>query len=79
MLKSKKHRDTSKLYSMKKCPYCFTMLKLGAKKCDMCKKRVGVVNKAGFAEKGIDWKAYITAILAWTAFFVYVWWAFFRK
>lgn len=66
-------------FSLKKCPYCFTMLKLDTKKCDMCKKAVGKVNKAGFAEKYIDWKAYITAFLAWTAFFVYVWWAFFRK
>ena len=74
-----KKRDKIQSYSMKKCPHCFTMLKLDARKCDICKKRVGAVNKEGFAGKSIDWKAYITAILASTAFIVYVWWAFFRK
>jgi hypothetical protein len=79
MLSSKKKHDNIHLYSTKKCPYCYTMLKLDAKQCDICKKKVGAINKVGFAEKRVDWKAYITAVLAWTAFIVYVWWAFFRN
>jgi hypothetical protein len=79
MLRSEKKRDATLLYSMKKCPYCYTMLKLNAGKCDICKNRVGEINKVGFAEKRIDWKAYGTAILACMAFIVYIWWAFFRK
>jgi len=79
MMGFKKEQDAARLYSTKKCPYCYTMLKMDALNCDMCKKKVGAINKAGFAEKRINLKAYITAILAWTAFVAYVWWAFFRK
>ena len=67
------------LHTLKKCPYCFTMLKLDADRCDHCKHRVGPVNKAGFAQKPINWKAYLLSILAWSAFVIYIWWAFFKK
>jgi hypothetical protein len=79
MLKSKKSSDTPLLYSMKKCPYCYSMLKLNADHCDICKKKVGAINRTGFAEKRIDWKAYASAILAFTAFIAYAWWVFFKK
>lgn len=79
MVKSKKVSDATLLYSLKKCPYCHNMLKLDANRCDGCKNRVGAINKAGFAQKLTNWKAYVVSALAWTAFCVYIWWAFFKE
>jgi hypothetical protein len=79
MLSSKKSGNTTLIYSMKKCPYCYSMLKLNADKCDICKKRLGAINKIGFAEKRVDWKAYLIAIVASTAFITYIWWAFLKS
>jgi hypothetical protein len=78
MLNSKKSIGSSLVYSMKKCPYCYSMLKLDAHNCDSCKNKVGAVNKAGFADKRFDWKAYLSAALACTAFIVYIWWFFLK-
>jgi hypothetical protein len=79
MLSSKKSSNVNLLYSMKKCPYCYSMVKLKADKCDICKNKLGAINQVGFAEKRVDWKAYGIAILAATAFIIYVWWAFLRS
>jgi hypothetical protein len=79
MLRSKKSGSMTQLYSMKKCPYCNSMVKLNADKCDICKNRLGAINKIGFAEKRVDWKAYLIAIVASTAFIIYVWWAFLKS
>ncbi len=79
MVKSKNVINPGSLYSLKKCPYCFTMLKLEADRCDRCKKKVGALDRAGFAQKRINWKAYGISIFAWAVFAVYVWWAFFSK
>lgn len=79
MVKPKKVVRPESLYSLKKCPYCYTMLKLEADRCDRCKNRVGVLNRAGFAQKLINWKAYTISVLAWAAFGFYIWWAFFKK
>jgi hypothetical protein len=79
MLRSKRSGNVTQVYSMKKCPYCYSMVKLNADKCDICKNKLGAINKAGFAEKRVDWKAYGIAILASTAFLIYVWWAFLRN
>jgi hypothetical protein len=79
MLRSKKSSNEAQLYTIKKCPYCYSMLKLNAEKCDFCKNKVGAINQAGFAEKRVDWKAYGIAILAFTVFIIYIWWAFLRS
>lgn len=75
----KEDLDQIRLYSLKKCPYCFSMLKLNAEKCDRCKNRVGKITKTGFAEKPTNWKAYTISLFAWAAFAFYVWWAFFER
>jgi hypothetical protein len=74
-----KSHGAAGLYSLKKCPYCFEMLNLEADRCGHCKKKVGKINKTGFAEKPTNWKAYIISLAAWAAFAFYVWWAFFER
>ena len=76
---SKKDYDEIRLYTLKKCPYCFAMMELKAQRCDRCKKRVGSVNRTGFADKPVNWKAYTVSFLAWAAFAYYIWWAFFDR
>jgi hypothetical protein len=63
----------------KKCPYCNTYLQLRATKCNVCKKRVGNVDKLGFAAKPFDWSGYLVAIFFILALCVFIWWGFFRE
>jgi hypothetical protein len=39
---------------------------------------VGPVESSGWAKKTIDWKAYITALVAAAIFITFFWWAFMR-
>ena len=41
--------------------------------------RVGKKGKTGLATKPVNWKAYLISVLAWAAFGLYIWWAFFRE
>jgi hypothetical protein len=66
------------VHMTKKCPECFAYLPLNAKKCDQCGKRVGEVDRLGFASKPFDWKGYILAALAIAGFAVFFWWGFLR-
>jgi hypothetical protein len=62
-------------FPTKKCYECFTHLPLNATVCNVCKKKVGKVNRFGLAEKPTDWKAYTiagVAIFLLVAFFVKV-------
>jgi hypothetical protein len=77
--KRRNESDKLRLHSLKKCPHCFAMLSLDAKQCDACKKRVGKLDKAGFAKMPIDVKSYVYCVVSWTLFAFYIWWAFFRK
>jgi hypothetical protein len=65
-------------YTTKKCPNCYTYLPLRARACISCHKRVGDVDKLGFAQKPFDWRAYLLAAVAMAAFVIFMWWAFFR-
>jgi len=70
-----KHDPEPFHFSTKKCWECFTHLPLNAAVCNVCKKKVGKVNRYGIAEKPTDWKAYIIAgfaILLLVAFVVKV-------
>ena len=66
-------------YATKKCPYCYTYLALNAKVCDACRKKVGEVDKLGFAKKLFDWFGYLIAILSIAGFIVFIWWGFFQE
>ena len=63
-------------YMTKKCPHCYVYLSLTAKECHSCKARVGDVDKIGFAEKPVNWRAYVVAGIAFLVFVVFMWWAF---
>ncbi len=81
MADSKKNTVTQQpvQHITKKCPYCLTYLKLGDEKCYSCGAKVGKVDKLGFAQKPFNWKGYTISIIAWIAFLVYLWWAFFQN
>jgi hypothetical protein len=66
-------------YVSKKCPECMEYMPLNVDVCPSCELRVGKINKHGMATRKTDWKAYATAIAAWLAFCLYIWWAFIRE
>ncbi len=57
----------------KRCPYCYTPIKLEAEFCLECKRKVGPVNKLGLAKKPPNYKAYAAAILWITVLIIYFW------
>ena len=71
--------QTNQSYSTKKCPFCYTYLPMHAKTCTSCHKKVGDVDKLGFATKPFDWAGYLIAILSIVAFGIFMWWGFFRE
>ena len=66
-------------YVTKKCPGCFAHLPLNAQTCHYCNKKIGDVDRIGFAEKPIDWYSYLAAVVAILVFCIFMWWAFFRE
>ena len=63
----------------KKCPHCYEYLPLRAKVCTACQKKVGDVDKLGFAQKPVDFMGYLIAAIAIVVFSVFMWWGFFRE
>ncbi len=78
MGKSDSDQKMLKRYETKKCPDCFEVLVLDAKRCTYCNKRVGRVDRNGYARRPTDWKGYTYCILSWLLFGFYIWWAFIR-
>ena len=64
-------------YLVKRCPECFVSLPIDATRCYSCKARVGKVDAQGKARRPVNWYAYLTCILSWAAFILYIRWAFF--
>jgi hypothetical protein len=79
MANADRGKKTTKLYATKKCPECLEILRIDEKICHRCKKKVGKVNKDGYAEKPINWRAYITCLMVWVMGALFFWWAFLRK
>ena len=65
--------------SVKKCPYCYTYVAVEDRRCTSCGKRVGAMDRSGWARKVIDWRAYLGAIVAVIIFLAFYWWAFLGK
>jgi ribosomal protein L40E len=76
---SARRTNTSFGYTTKKCPDCYTHLPLRATVCTSCHVRVGDVDKLGFAQKPIDWRAYLVAAVSIAGFVIFMWWAFFQE
>ena len=66
-------------YVTKKCPHCYEYLPLHAKVCTACQKKVGDVDKLGFAEDPVDWGRYLIALIAIVVFIIFAWWGFFLE
>jgi hypothetical protein len=64
-------------YSTKKCPFCYSHLAAAADRCSACGRKVGPVERTGWAAKPLDWQAYLVAIVCVAAFGWFVWYAFF--
>ncbi len=60
-------------FTYKRCPYCYTHLKLNAEHCIECRKKVGEVDKVGLAKKPFNYKAYLAAGLWVVLLSFYVW------
>ena len=69
-------KKASQVYATKRCPYCRTHNKIDAERCInelSCGKRIGEVDKNGFAKKPTDWWSYISCSLWCFVFFFYLW------
>jgi len=60
-------------YSTKKCYECLSHIPLNATECNICKAKVGKVNRIGMAEKPVDVKAYLGFVIAAAALAVFIW------
>lgn len=65
--------QSHKLFADKRCPYCFTHLKLNETECVGCHKKVGEVDKHGLARKPIRYKAYFAFFLWGVVVLAYIW------
>jgi hypothetical protein len=61
----------------KKCPECYTYLALDADKCHACGKRVGAIDKLGFASKVTNVNSYLIALFFAAVFAAVMWIGFF--
>lgn len=78
MGKANAKENAPRAFSFKRCPYCFTTLKLTAESCLGCHKRVGKADRNGLARKPINYMGYLAALM-WVGIFIgYIWFAFFR-
>lgn len=66
-----------KTFSTKKCYECLTHIPLAATVCNVCKSKVGEVDRNGIAKKPIDWKAYLGFIVAAGLLAGFIWKVFF--
>lgn len=69
-------QDNEFSHATKKCPECYTYVKLNATRCPSCKTRLGEVEKHGMAKRTVDFNAYLFALIALVALGIYIWWAF---
>ena len=76
--KNNSRLDSAK-YVTKKCPHCYAYMPLYAKACTACQKKVGQVDKLGFAAKPVDWLGYLIAGILIVGFGIFMWWGFFRE
>lgn len=67
------------VHTTKRCPYCFTPLKLSATHCIECKEKVGPIDDLGLAKKPPNYKAYAAALLWIAVLGIYIWKIFFEK
>jgi uncharacterized protein with PIN domain len=61
-------KDDDLVYATKRCPECFGYTELDAKRCPMCKTRLGKVQKHGMAKRTVNWNAYVVFLVAFLAF-----------
>jgi len=73
MVDKTKEKKVKRLYPVKKCPECFTLLGLNDVQCFNCGQKVEEPDERGIAKKPFDYKGYAIAIVSWAVFFIYLW------
>ena len=68
----------NRVFTFKRCPYCFTSLSLDADVCIGCHKRVCEVDRYGLAKRPVNYLGYLAAVMWVVIFIVYIWFAFIR-
>ena len=69
-------KKVSGVYATKRCAYCRTHNKIDAETCInelSCGKKIGEIDKNGFARKPIDWWSYISCFMWCFALLIYLW------
>jgi hypothetical protein len=78
--KHRREKDSPTTSHMtKKCPECYTYLTLDAVKCHACGKRVGPIDKLGFAGKLVNLRSYLVAIVFALVLVAVFWLGFFTE
>jgi hypothetical protein len=78
--KDKSPKSSAATYHMtKKCPECYTYLPLDADKCSACGKRIGPIDKLGFAQKVTNFRSYLIAAFFAAVFAAVLWVGFFTE
>lgn len=74
----KRRAEPPPRYATKKCPFCYTHLPAVADRCTACHRKVGPVEKTGWAAKPFDWRAYLAAVVFVAAFAWFIWYGFLK-
>ncbi|MCP4689313.1 MAG: hypothetical protein GY859_14770 [Desulfobacterales bacterium] len=77
-IKKKTKETHARVHLTKKCPKCYRYMDLKLSKCPSCGVRVGNVDEHGMAVRPINWRKYLSALVAWVALALFIWWAFFK-
>lgn len=77
MAKFKSNKNEGPVFVSKKCHGCYIYVPLNATVCPSCKVKLGRVDSHGMAKKVFDWKAYAAFLVAFAAFLIFCWYAFF--
>lgn len=72
------HIQQQTAFMTKKCPECMTSMPAAARRCPTCNKKLGEVNKLGFAKKPVDWFAYASTLIWVQGLCLFIWWAFIK-
>ena len=64
------------VHATKRCPECFTYVKLNVQKCPDCNTKLGAVEKHGMAKRKTNWMSYVSFFIAFLALAFYLWWEF---
>lgn len=72
--KDESRKSDKTTHAIKRCPYCGAYLKSAVNRCDGCHRRVGPADRHGTAKKPVDWRAYLSAVVAIGVLGLFIYW-----